>query len=292
MSETGKSAMVSQTRKPNWGHVIAGLRRGVAAGNAAAMTELAITINDGVRDESGRVLVRRNAPYAIRLLRRAVESGDENAAGSLGYAYDVGHGIRRNKGFALEWYRRAVRHGDCGAASNIATVYRDRGDLKHAHRWAVRAMEMGDGDDAVTAGYNYFYGIWVRRDLAKARRLFERALRENTSEYGREEALYNLAVANADNGDGRRAIQLLKRANKEGDYPEAASLLAQLSAKVELTPCRCRRHLRKNLNGHTPCPQHPVECEFSFTRAPGSDPPSTPKPMRRRVKTSITTRTQ
>jgi hypothetical protein len=45
------------------------------------MTELAITINDGVRDGDGRVLVRRNAPYAVRLLRRAVESGDENAEG-------------------------------------------------------------------------------------------------------------------------------------------------------------------------------------------------------------------
>jgi TPR repeat protein len=181
-----------------------------------------------------------------------------NAAGSLGYAYDVGHGIWRNRALALEWYRRAVRHGDCGAASNIATVYRDSGDLRHAHRWAVRAMEMGDGDDAVTAGYNYLYGIGVRRDVAMARRLFQRALRENTSVYGREEALYNLAIAHADNGDRKRAIQFLKRANEEGDYPEAASLLGQLTAKVGLTPCRCRRHLRKNLNGHAPCPQHPI----------------------------------
>jgi TPR repeat protein len=132
-------AMVSRARKPNWGHVMAGLRRGVAAGNAAAMTELAITINDGIRDGNGRVLVRRNAPHAVRLLRRAVQSGDENAAGSLGYAYDVGHGIWRDRALALE----------C---------------------------------------------------------------------------------------DRKRAIQLLKRANKQGDYPEAASLLAQLSAKVELTP--------------------------------------------------------
>jgi hypothetical protein len=69
--------MMSQARKPNWGHVMAGLRRGVAAGNAVAMTELAMTINDGIRDRNGRVLVRRNAPYAVRLLRRAVESGDE-----------------------------------------------------------------------------------------------------------------------------------------------------------------------------------------------------------------------
>ena len=170
-------------------------------------------------------------------MRRAVESGDENAAGSLGYAYDVGHGVRRDKALALEWYRRAVRHGDCGAASNIATAYRDRGDLRLAHRWALRAMVLGDGDDAVTAGYNYLYGIGVRRNRAMAQRLFRRALSENTSEYGREEALYNLAVAHADDGDRKHAIQFLKRANGGGDYPEAASMLAQLNARVELTPC-------------------------------------------------------
>ena len=76
------------------------------------MTQSAITINDGIRDARGRISVRRNAPYAFRLLRRAVESGDENAAGSLGYAYDVGQGVRSNKALALKWYRRAVRHGD------------------------------------------------------------------------------------------------------------------------------------------------------------------------------------
>jgi hypothetical protein len=36
--------------------------------------------------------------------------------------------------------------------------------------------------------------------------------------------------------DRKRAIQFLKRANGEGDYPEAASTLAQLTARVELTP--------------------------------------------------------
>jgi TPR repeat protein len=251
-------ATVSQTRKPNWGQVMRELRRRVAAGNAEAMTEMAITINDGIRARDGRVLVRRNAPYAVRLLRRAIDKGDQNAARPLGYAYDVGQGVRRNNALAMRWYRRAVRHGDWGAASNIATVYRDRGDLRRAHSWALRAMEMGDGDDAVTAGYNYLYGIGVRRDAAMARRLFRRALTKNTSEWGREEALYNLAVANADAGNRTRAICLLERANKDGDYPEAASLLAQLRAKGGFIPCRCRRHLRKHLNGHAPCLQHSV----------------------------------
>jgi len=251
-----RSRLTRNQRKPNWRQVMTGLRRRVAAGDAAAMTEMAITINDGIRAGDGRLLVRRNAPYAVRLLKRAIEKGDESAAGPLGYAYDVGQGVRRNNAIAMRWYRRAVRRGDCCAASNIATVYRDKGDLKQAHSWALRAMEMGDGDDAVTAGYNYLYGIGVRRNPAKARCVFRRALRQNTTEYGREEALYNLGVERADAGDRKRAILLLERANKAGDYPEAASLLAQLAAKVELIPCRCRRHLRKGLNGHAPCLQH------------------------------------
>jgi TPR repeat protein len=148
--------------------------------------------------------------------------------------------------------------GNSGAACNIATVHRDLGDLRSAHRWAVRAMEMGDGDAAVTVGYNYLYGIGVRRNPGAARRLFHKALRANTSEHGREEALYNLAIADVDNGKRASAIQLLKRANKDGDYPEAKSLSSQLQSKADLTPCRCRRHLRKSLHGHAPCPQHPA----------------------------------
>jgi TPR repeat protein len=117
------------------------------------MTELAITINDGIRSPTGRVLVRRNAPYAFRLLRRAVESGDEKAAGSLGYAYDVGRGTKRNVAQAIRWYRRAATSGDSAATSNLATVYRDAGKAALALQWWKRAADMRDGDAAVDVGY-------------------------------------------------------------------------------------------------------------------------------------------
>jgi TPR repeat protein len=248
---------MSKSREESWPKILARLRRGVAAGDAAAMTELALTINDGIRDSRGRVLVRRNAPYSFRLLRRAIASGHEDAAFALGCAYDIGQGIRQDKALALKWYRRGVRHGSKSAASNIATVYRDRARLGQAHRWAVSAMEMGDGDAAVTAGYNCLYGIGVRRNTSMARRLFQRALRGDTTQYGREEALYHFAVSYLDEGRHKPAIRLLKQANNDQDYHEAASLLAQLDAKHELNPCRCRRHLLKDLNGHAPCAQHP-----------------------------------
>jgi TPR repeat protein len=249
--------MATHIRRLDWTREVARLKRLVAAGDTASITELGLTLVDGIQDRNGRWLVRRNWPYSVRLFRSAAERGDPTAAGALGYAYDVGQGIRSDRALALKWYRRAARMGDTTAASNIATVYRDKGDLRRAHQWLLRTVEMGDGCAAVTAGYGYLYGIGVRRDLSSARRMFRRALRElDTSAYGREEALYNLAIAHVDSGNPRRAIPFLASANGDGDYPEAAALLAQILAKTELRPCRCRRHLRKHLRGHAKCPQH------------------------------------
>jgi TPR repeat protein len=263
--------MATRTRKPDWSHVLARLKRGVIAGDVASIRDLGLTLADGIQDRNGRCIVRRNSAYSVRLLRRAAESGDCGAMGSLGYAYDVGQGIRGDKARALEWYRRAVKMGNQVAAANIATVYRDKGNLGLAHRWLLRAVKMGDGDAAVTAGYGYLYGIGVRADISSARRMFRRALRgRDTSPYGREEALYNLAIAHVDSGNPSRAIPFLERANNDGDYPEAASLLAQIEVAAEMRPCRCRRHLNKHIRGHAECPQHSFAATNAGLGAPRS----------------------
>jgi uncharacterized protein len=221
------------------------------------MTELAITINEGIRSASGRILVRRNAPYAFRLLRRAVESGDENAAGSLGYAYDVGQGTRRNVAQAARWYRRAARSGDSIAMSNLATVYRDAGKTGLAFQWWKRAADIRDGDAAVDVGYCYQYGIGTRKNTANAKRVFRNAIvSKDITQYGREEAMYHLAIQYIDEGKRKLAFPLLKRAAADDDFPEAALVLKQLSADSGYNPCRCRRFINKQLRGHTKCSLH------------------------------------
>lgn len=245
--------------KSQWKQRIALLRRKTAAGDIAAARDLALDLIYGVQNRQGHSVLRRNSPYAARLLRHAAENSDSSAAAMLAYAYDVGRGIRRNVGLAIRWYRRAVKQGETIAAANLATVYRDRGNLRLSHQWHLRAMKMGDGDAAVDSGYDYLYGIGVRTDLRSARRMFRNALRSTSiSQMGREEALYHLAVTEIDNGSPRLAALLLGKANKDGDYPEAASLLAQIRSKATLTPCRCRRALDKNLRGHAECAQHPM----------------------------------
>jgi TPR repeat protein len=257
MQPAGESAIVRQAKKPNWGRVIAGLRRGVAAGSAPAMTELAITINDGIRDANGRILVRRNAPYAFRLLHRAAESGDENAAGSLGHAYDIGQGTKRNVAQAIHWYRRAARSGDSTATSNLATVYRDAGRARLAFQWWKRAADMGDGDAAVDVGYCYQYGLGTRKSRANAKGLFRRAIAsKDITQYGREAAMYHLALQFIDEGKPNLASPLLKGAAADDDYSEAASVLDQLKSNSDYIPCRCRRFIDKTLRGHAMCPLH------------------------------------
>jgi TPR repeat protein len=171
--------------------LMATLRLRVARGDASAMCDLGMWLQEGFQDRKGRSVLRSNPAYAFRLLKTAAEGGYKEAAFPLGYAYDVGLGTRRNRRQAVRWYGLDYRNGRSGAATNIATIYRDLGELRRAFAWWMRAAALDDGD-AGDAGYCYQYGIGVRRSVASARMLYRRAIaaRDN-SMWGREEALYN-----------------------------------------------------------------------------------------------------
>jgi TPR repeat protein len=190
--------------------------------------------------------------------RDAAEADVPDAFGVLAYAYDLGLGTSADQRLAARWYRRAYRSGDNLGAMNLATIYRDAGNLVGAFRWWQRAADLDDGDSLGDVGYCYQYGIGVWRDVRQARIAFRRAIRANsTTEYGREEAMYHLAVSYLDQGQRQMAIPLLKRAAGDGDYPEAMAALDQIREGKKIDPCRCRRHIRKELAGHAKCMIHP-----------------------------------
>jgi TPR repeat protein len=139
----------------------------------------------------------------------------------------------------------------------LATVYRDAGKAGLAFQWWKRAADMRDGDAAVDVGYCYQYGIGTSKNAANAKRMFRRAIAfRNISQYGREEAMYHLAVQFIDEGKRQLAFPLLKRATADDDFPEAASVLNQLRTESDYVPCRCKRSINKQLRGHTKCSLH------------------------------------
>jgi TPR repeat protein len=250
--------MSSNRRKPSLGDLVGRLRRRVAHGDVSAMCDLGMWLQEGFQDRKGRSVLRSNPAYAFRLLKRAAEGGHKDAAASLGYAYDVGLGTRRNKREAVRWYTVDYRNGCSGGTANLATVYRDAGDLRRAFAWWMRAAALGDGDAMGDVGYCYQYAIGVRKSIASARRLYRRAIAaRDISMWGREEALYQPGVSYVDAGKPKLAVPLLKRAAKDGDYPEADAVLKQIRSKGKIGFCRCRRFIRKSLRGHAKCSVHP-----------------------------------
>jgi len=221
------------------------------------MTDLGTTLLEGIQGRDGQSIVRRNPRAAVALLHRAATSGDTTAASSLGYAYDIGLGTKSSIKEAIRWYGEAARSGSSTAATNLATIHRDAGDSRLAFQWWKRSPEMGDGDAAVDVGYCYQYGIGTTKNPAYAQRMFRRAIAStNISQYGREEAMYHLAVQFIDEGKPRLALPLLKRASADDDFPEAASVVNQIKIKSDYVPCRCKRFINKKLRGHAKCVLH------------------------------------
>jgi TPR repeat protein len=249
--------MLRSLTKRGWRDHVASLRRKASAGDVSALTNLGLTFLEGIQGRNGQSIVRRNPRAAVVLLRQAAISGDAAAASSLGYAYDRGLGTTPRVKEAIRWYRRAVRGGSSIAATNLATIHRDAGNFRLAFQWWKRSEQMYDGDAAVDVGYCYQYGIGARKNAANAKRMFRRAIASrNVSQYGREEAMYHLALQFIDEGKLGLALRLLKLAAADGDYPEAASVLKQIETKSEYFPCRCKRLLDKNLRGHSKCLLH------------------------------------
>jgi len=249
--------MLRSLTKRGWRDHVASLRKKASAGDVAAITDLGVTFLEGIQGRNGQSIVRRNPRAAVALLHQAATGGDTAAASSLGYAYDTGLGTKPSVKKAIRWYRRAVRGGSSTAATNLATIHRDAGNSRLAFQWWKRSEEMCDGDAAVDVGYCYQYGIGTRKDATNARRMFRRAIASrNISQYGREEAMYHLAVQFIDEGKLRLALPLLKRASADDDFPEAASLVNQIKTKSDYVPCRCKRFINKKLRGHTKCVLH------------------------------------
>ena len=213
-----------------------------AANNEAAVEcEVAARYDDGCKDRSGRILVRKSARKAAEWYRRSAEHGFAPAQNNLGVLLGDGRGVDRNPREALAWLRRAFRQGDSSAATNIAVTYRENGFLQLAVRWLRRSALSGDDGAFVQLGVHYFWGKGVRTDHAAAVRCFRKAIKgKNISEADRDDAHFYLGIAYLEGKGVRRslrmAIRLLKRANIDSDHPPAHKLLRQIDQKLRRRP--------------------------------------------------------
>jgi len=143
-----------------------------------------------------------------------------------------------------------AKAGDTSAMHNVGAAYRILGKHAAACRWWKKAAASGDGTDQLEVGYCLHHGAGVRKDLGAAARAYDVAMvSDRASQLDREEAMYLRAVlllSSAVNTSRRRAISLLRKANADDDYPQAATLLAAPETSAQ-SICTCRRELRLGL---------------------------------------------
>ncbi|MGA9527607.1 MAG: tetratricopeptide repeat protein [Terriglobales bacterium] len=188
---------------------------------------------DGCKDNTGKIVVRRSARKALEWFRRAAEHGCAPAQNNLGLLLDEGKVVRRNLWEALEWTKKAFWGGDRCAANNIAIMYRESERMREAVRWFKKAVAAGDDDALIQVGLHYYWGKGVRKNPAAAVRCFRKATKaKNISGYGRDDAFFYLGIAYLE-GKGVKASRptakrLFERANVDDDHRSARNALRQL----------------------------------------------------------------
>ena len=143
---------------------------------------------------------------------------------------------------------------------NVAIRYRDARKYRLAYQWWRRAAASGDGDAWVDVAYCLEHGIGVGRDVASALRAYNHAIRSSwATAWVQEEAHYRRGALLLLRGARLRseALNHLRVAAADGDYPEASLLLSQaLGHAMPCEVCNCRRGRGRHIRGQARCMLH------------------------------------
>ncbi|MDE7379925.1 MAG: hypothetical protein K2N14_02630, partial [Clostridia bacterium] len=122
-------------------------------------------------------------------------NGDVASMRVLGDIYSSsGHGVVKDYNKAAYWYKRAADCGDNNCLLCLADIYFDGGDdfpkdYDKAFSLYELAEEEGSIRGAARLGIMYLYGMGCDKDFKAARKLLERAAKENDREACCEYAL-------------------------------------------------------------------------------------------------------
>jgi TPR repeat protein len=151
---------------------------------------------DGCKDKTGKIVVRRSPRKALEWFRRAAEHGCAPAQNNLGLLLNRGKVVPRNRREALKWIKKAFHGGDRCAANNIAIMYRESEKMGETVRWFKKAVAAGDDDALIQLGVHYYWGKGARKNPAAAVRCFRKATKaKNISGAGRDDAFFYLGIA-------------------------------------------------------------------------------------------------
>jgi len=144
------------------------------------------------RDEENVSIASKEPLPDLNKTKASAESGDAQAANTLGEIYAAGKQARQNYSEAVKWYRKAADKGLARAQYNLGVLYEIGQSVPHdeaeAASWYRKAAEQGNADAQYNLAAMYGLGRGVPLDGGEALKWYHRA-----AEQGDPLACYNLA---------------------------------------------------------------------------------------------------
>ena len=147
----------------DWATYVALLSAASDLGLPEAQENLGAWCLEGIRDSSGRWLLRCSPRRAVRLLSSAAQANNKAAMFTLGYCHDVGLGVGADAAQALRWYRRAARAGVVEATMNMAVKYAELGNVQASRRWLRRAADQGHPEARLEIAKSVVFGRYPKK---------------------------------------------------------------------------------------------------------------------------------
>ncbi len=94
--------------------------------------------------EATQLLLAGETNAALDYFVTAAAAGDVDGQINAGYCFETGTGTWRSNSAAQRWYRAAIRQRSGAAAFNLATMHRERKNVRGAVYWFRRAIALGD----------------------------------------------------------------------------------------------------------------------------------------------------
>lgn len=138
------------------------LRKAAAAGDAAAVYEVASRLAEGRG-------VPRDMAQAARLFEATATAGLVPAQYRIASHYEKGIGVPRDVGTARMWYEKAAAAGNARAMHNLGVLYAEgitgKPDYETAVQWFRKAAEFGVRDSQFNLAVLLARGLGTERDL-------------------------------------------------------------------------------------------------------------------------------
>jgi len=113
----------------------------------------------------------------IPILERACTGGYAHSCGALADLYESGHGAPRDLARAQALYERACEYKDRWSCASLGMKLQREGEAARAAPYFERACAAGEAQSCHFAGYLYFVGEGVAKDLPRAAVLYGKACR-------------------------------------------------------------------------------------------------------------------